>query len=356
MAEAEAEEAREIQKRLLQEISEADLDFDRLNKHQETLDSGTSIEKIEVNLDSLTQTEKLDLLRKESPEFFSLIDEYKSSLAEIERTKKLLNYKNVDSLETYRNHPVYLLTRQKYFVLIRYCTHIDYYLLLKASRKSIYNHPVISTLASLKKMVQEIEKLERKIVFRQSLFHFHSTIVKNGRIKCNEKASESEDEAEEYDFRDFDAETNEEPLSKKRKVRFMDEQTENLDVNLPEYGDLKDNAEETESDMDDEDDFNEEQINMPTDQIEDFDAELDEEENQDGDIRRPINYQIAKNKGLTPKKKKELRNPRVKHRMKFKKAKARRRGQVREPRKETTRYSGEFTGIKSSSVRSIRFK
>ena len=39
-------------------------------------------------------------------------------------------------------------------------------------------------------------------------------------------------------------------------------------------------------------------------------------------------FQIEKNKGLTAKKRKELRNPRVKHRMKFKKAKIRRKGQV----------------------------
>ena len=37
---------------------------------------------------------------------------------------------------------------------------------------------------------------------------------------------------------------------------------------------------------------------------------------------------MAKNKGLTPKRKKEYRNPRVKHRLKYRKAKIRRKGQV----------------------------
>merc|ERR1712071_682609 len=36
--------------------------------------------------------------------------------------------------------------------------------------------------------------------------------------------------------------------------------------------------------------------------------------------KRGINYQISKNKGLTPHRPKEQRNPRVKHRMKFRKA------------------------------------
>lgn len=45
---------------------------------------------------------------------------------------------------------------------------------------------------------------------------------------------------------------------------------------------------------------------------------------------------MAKNKGLTPKRKKIDRNPRVKHREKFRKAKIRRKGQVCVPRMEMT--------------------
>lgn len=44
--------------------------------------------------------------------------------------------------------------------------------------------------------------------------------------------------------------------------------------------------------------------------------------------KRGITYEMAKNKGLVPVRKKEQRNPRVKHRMKYQKAKVRRKGQV----------------------------
>lgn len=55
----------------------------------------------------------------------------------------------------------------------------------------------------------------------------------------------------------------------------------------------------------------------------------DEKENEViSDTKRAITYQIAKNKGLTPHRKKEQRNPRVKHRNKFRKAKIRRKGAV----------------------------
>lgn len=44
--------------------------------------------------------------------------------------------------------------------------------------------------------------------------------------------------------------------------------------------------------------------------------------------KRAITYKMAKNKGLTPHRKKELRNPRVKHKLKFRKALIRRKGAV----------------------------
>lgn len=72
--------------------------------------------------------------------------------------------------------------------------------------------------------------------------------------------------------------------------------------------------------------------------------------------KRAITYQIAKNKGLTPYRKKEQRNPRVKHRNKYRKAKIRRKGAIREVRKEVTRYAGEISGIKASVKKSIKLK
>lgn len=58
-------------------------------------------------------------------------------------------------------------------------------------------------------------------------------------------------------------------------------------------------------------------------------ADIEENNEKITDAKRAITYQIAKNKGLTPHRKKEQRNPRVKHRNKFRKAKIRRKGAVR---------------------------
>eukprot|EP00096_Caligus_rogercresseyi_P010524 TRINITY_DN3876_c0_g1_i2.p1 TRINITY_DN3876_c0_g1~~TRINITY_DN3876_c0_g1_i2.p1 ORF type:complete len:163 (+),score=54.79 TRINITY_DN3876_c0_g1_i2:171-659(+) len=76
-----------------------------------------------------------------------------------------------------------------------------------------------------------------------------------------------------------------------------------------------------------------------------------EEENEE---RRAINYKIAKNKGLTPKRNKLQRNPRVKHRVKFEKAKIRRKGQIRTVRTEVKKYSGEISGINARVKKGIK--
>lgn len=53
-----------------------------------------------------------------------------------------------------------------------------------------------------------------------------------------------------------------------------------------------------------------------------------EENDAEESTKRAITYKMAKNKGLTPYRKKELRNPRVKHKLKYRKAIIRRKGAV----------------------------
>lgn len=68
---------------------------------------------------------------------------------------------------------------------------------------------------------------------------------------------------------------------------------------------------------------------------------------------RAIGNQILKNRGLVPHKSKINRNPRVKKREQYRKALIRRKGTVREVRKdEGHKYGGEETGIKSGLSRS----
>lgn len=80
------------------------------------------------------------------------------------------------------------------------------------------------------------------------------------------------------------------------------------------------------------------------------------EEDQFEGGKRGLSYAIAKNKGLAPRRKKEVRNPRVKKRLKFEEKK-RKLGSVRAVWKGGEGkggYKGELTGIKTGLVKGIR--
>ena len=87
---------------------------------------------------------------------------------------------------------------------------------------------------------------------------------------------------------------------------------------------------------------------------EDVDQDVDGAEGDDDEQRRSITYEMSKNKGLMPKRSKLQRNPRVKHRVKYEKAKVRRKGQIREMRTEAKKYAGEMSGINKRVKKGIK--
>jgi len=100
-----------------------------------------------------------------------------------------------------------------------------------------------------------------------------------------------------------------------------------------------------------------EQLKKKTKEIPGSSTQEAVEDDAEGELeKRGITYEMAKNKGLVPVRKKEQRNPRVKHRMKYQKAKVRRKGQVRTPRSEIKKYDGESYGIKSHVTKSIKLQ
>ncbi|XP_025110142.1 something about silencing protein 10-like [Pomacea canaliculata] len=91
----------------------------------------------------------------------------------------------------------------------------------------------------------------------------------------------------------------------------------------------------------------------PVPAMEDNEEDIEMEDQEDG--KRGITYQIEKNKGITTYKKKELRNPRVKHRMKYRKANIRHKVQVQKIRPKGY-YDGEHAGIRAGIIRSRKMK
>ena len=87
-------------------------------------------------------------------------------------------------------------------------------------------------------------------------------------------------------------------------------------------------------------------------------VEQGQEESLDPNTKRKATYKILANRGLTPYRKKENRNPRVKKRIKYDKA-LKKLSSVRRVAVDKTKmpkYQGEKTGIKSHLARSTKFQ
>ncbi|KAF7693276.1 something about silencing protein 10 isoform X2 [Silurus meridionalis] len=327
----EEEEAKNIQKRLVANLSEEDYDLNLLQEFaveiddEKTKKAAEKEQRIVKDLNTMSQKEKLKLLKKESPELLELIQDFKAKMTEL-RDEIQPIVQNVRSRQIPPGKGTnYLMTKHQLY--LNYCTNISFYLVLKAKRIPAHNHPVIERLVTYRNLINELGAVDARLAPQlrqlltenqqmrpakktQSIKKEKSEVLKVADMEKAEE-SDSDEEAALLFYKGI-----EERLKLKRKNK-----------QLPEDGLMIEQEEEEQ-----------------------------EQEEMDGEAKRGITYQMAKNKGLTPKRKKIDRNPRVKHREKFRRAKIRRKGQVLQVRREETRYSGELSGIRAGIKKSIKLK
>lgn len=298
MAKYEEEEAIQIQKRFLNSINEQDLGIDLLFQNDEQKSSVKTSVKDKQDIGQLmSKSQKIDIIKQESPELNLLIEDFKKYSTEIVNDLQPL----LDGLErnkaTISSGLNYLKLRFK--VLYFYCTNISFYMSMKCSheRQIIKDHPIIKNLFMFKKLIAELDScLQKNEKFLTEIKFARNSIGNNDKIRFSENQINGIKFTSDQLLKEFDS----------------------LDQEI-----LSENNDEN---------------------------ELDKEE------KRAITYEMEKNKGLTPKRKRENRNPRVKYRRKFHNAVVRRKGQVREPRKELQKYGGEVTGINVHAIKSVKFK
>uniref|UniRef100_A0A3B4DEN9 Sas10 C-terminal domain-containing protein n=1 Tax=Pygocentrus nattereri TaxID=42514 RepID=A0A3B4DEN9_PYGNA len=327
----EEEEAKNIQRRLAANLSEEDYDLNLLQEFaveaeaEKTEETSGKEQRIEKDLNTMSQKEKLKLLKKESPELLELIHDFKAKLTELRDEIQPLVQMIKDG-KIPAGKFITIVVQFVFLFVCSYCTNISFYLVLKAKRIPAHNHPVIERLVTYRNLINELGAVDAKLAPQlQQLLSGNvqeRAAIKSVNSKQANKATVSEmagvEEEEKSDMDDDAAllfyKGIEERMKLKRKNREL--QGDGL--------------------MMDKEDLEEQEL--------------------DGDAKRGITYQMAKNKGLTPKRKKIDRNPRVKHREKFRRANIRRKGQVRDVRREETRYSGELSGIRAGVKKSIKLK
>lgn len=317
LAEQEELESKAIQLRLAQQLNEADF---TLNVYETAAvpekDENETKTHLKSDLSDLSHRQKVQLFKKDSPEFEGLVQDFQQHLEESKSLlEPILDYVKQNQIPSL---PIFEFVTTKNNLILTYCSNVSFYLLLKAQRTSIKNHPLVKRLVQMRQLLQQLQEKYERVIKPQL-----------------EKLLQDIREGNEIIFKD----SSEKKVKKSKKLQLLS----GMDVD-------GENDEESASDVDEK-----EIPNMETDSENEPDGEEDEENDVDnGDDRRQITYQMSKNKGLTPHRKKELRNPRVKHRNKFRKAIIRRKGAVRTVRKELKRYGGEVSGIKATTKKGIK--
>jgi len=177
---------------------------------------------------------------------------------------------------------------------------------MKSMKLSVESHPVMKRLEQYRQLLEQLESRQGNLLKQiadvvkatkedKSLY----TISNDSQTKIDKKATRL--------------------IRKKvthQKEAAADEEqllSDNIDeVNMNEEASIDENE-------DTEEKYDEESMEIEN-------AMSNEDANEEA--KRAITYQIAKNRGLTPYRRKDLRNPRVKHRNKYRKAKIRRKGAV----------------------------
>jgi len=381
-AEAEAEESKAIQLKQLQELDEEDF-FDTfggdpdLQKKDEKLGSSgqaaaSAGDEIELDLSKLSKKEKRELFHRENPEFKGIIEDFEAKVEEAsKRLQPILDLINTGALPD--NNQAANYVRTKHQLILNYCTNVSAYLMFKTKRTNLKFHPITSRLVQFKQLLDKMAPLDEAMapqmdkILKVAEKHKDDAkqitkSLKKMAIKHNATVSKAEKPKAEKE------ETKKK--SKKRKLlSILSEGTPPLSPEIPPeskesltfdevkalelYDALKSKKAKLGPQADGDASTDSEDDKAEAEKAEkESQQPLDGEE--EGDERRGITYQIAKNKGLQPKRSKLQRNPRVKHRHKFEKAKIKRKGQVREVRKETKKYAGELSGINARVKKGVK--
>jgi U3 small nucleolar RNA-associated protein 3 len=219
------------------------------------------------------------------------------------KTKKIPTSKATD----------YLTYKMKLYLM--YCCHLSFYFMLKAGRKPVENHPIVKNIIQFRSICKQINTIDA---------HLEEEI--DYILRNIENASK------------FNVSSSPLLAIKKKSVKFQD----NKKTKTTREGDIS---------FDDDSGSDSDAI-IPQ-EGENGEGDGDEEKEHD---RRAINYQIEKNKGLTPKRNKRQRNPRVANRYKARKANIKHKSIVPKVRSQDKKYGGEATGIRTSIVRAVKIK
>lgn len=110
------------------------------------------------NLESLTDKEKEDFLRRQSPEFFIFKQDYEHYSNESKtKLKSIIEQCEDPKYDKFKESDLFKFIVAKNDLIQRYCINISFYMLLKTKGIKTKSHPIRSTLNLYRKLVKQTD-------------------------------------------------------------------------------------------------------------------------------------------------------------------------------------------------------
>ena len=325
----------------------------------------------------LSIAQKLQVLRKQSPELFDLVEELGSTVGVVHDLEKQFGGCPDGTLSE-------RLAHLQYSARMAYCINVLFYLAMKTHGAVVREHPVVTELVKLRSLIDSFEGTTAAVQ-RLSQTMDVAEEVNDGDSDANSELETSLPEEQEFksDEDEHEGAVFSKYLEAGRSVNSKATQSRRL-LELVDFGEeqvkerrprskptSRENSAEAidevdEDDVEESDSWNEMEHTLSADEKDYTDDEemqtigatenvaSSEEDNSEADSKRAISKTILKNRGLVPHRRRDQQNPRVKMRRKFKKAKNRMTGVRRTIKSQDRPYGGEASGIKRNLTRSIK--
>jgi len=182
-AEEEESEVQRLQRLQAEELESADFGLDdivtaisstktkgkkgaKTKAKDATAAAATAVDDDEETIEMLTDEEKIKRIIEDSPELLTLLDEFNAKMKELKSEIAPLVQKARRLDPSLATSDGISFLQLKHQLLLRYCIHVAFYLLLKAEGKSVANHPVIKRLVAMRLMLERLRPIEKHLKYQ----------------------------------------------------------------------------------------------------------------------------------------------------------------------------------------------
>ncbi|KEG11877.1 U3 small nucleolar RNA-associated protein 3 [Trypanosoma grayi] len=164
--------ALEVNKSMRRKVIESDFDVGgitagakrkRSSETSKTLNVAPVIEAVERDYAALSSSERIAIVQKESPEMIKMLEEMRQYLAEVKELAKPLQELLFQRRLSDADRSLVQFLETKVQLMLSYCMHVTFYLLLKTEGKKVAGHPVIDNLVEIRVYLEKLFPLEEKL-------------------------------------------------------------------------------------------------------------------------------------------------------------------------------------------------